>query len=163
MTRRIARTLTLLLLATLAPSALLATPATVSGPAALALAAVIAPHSPLLNVQKKKMIANLFEGRSRAVVTAKTELSVTSDSINCRASNVDITSRSCALSFGTVQPTFTGRAANELFATLAVAGVQAEGAAGSTIARISKLQCTLDPAAINEKSGGGAECSFVAE
>ncbi len=41
-----------------------------------------------------------------------------------------------------------------------MAGVTPEGAAGSMIENVSKLNCTLDPGAINDKSGGGAECSF---
>jgi hypothetical protein len=78
----------------------------------------------------------------------------------CRVSNVDITSRSCELTFGSQKRTLTGREANELFATAVVAGIAPEGAAGSSIASVSKLKCTLDPNEIKQKAGGGAECSF---
>jgi hypothetical protein len=45
----------------------------------------------------------------------------------CRVSNVDITSRSCELSFGARKRTLTGREANEVGATAAAAGVPSEG------------------------------------
>jgi hypothetical protein len=51
-------------------------------------------------------------------------------------------------------------AANEISATLAAAGVEADGAAGSNFRSVTKLVCTLDPAEIKENAGGGADCSF---
>jgi hypothetical protein len=53
-----------------------------------------------------------------------------------------------------------GRDANEVSATLAAAGVVSEGAAGSMIQSLSKLDCTLGPDEIKQNSGGGANCSF---
>jgi hypothetical protein len=55
-----------------------------------------------------------------------------------------------------------GREADEVYATLASAGVVAEGAAGSMIENVTKLNCTLDPAVIKDNSGGEADCSFGA-
>ena len=78
----------------------------------------------------------------------------------CRVSNVDITSRSCELTFGSRKRTLTGREANEVGATAAAAGVPSEGAAGSSIESISKLRCTIDPNEIMQKAGGGANCIF---
>jgi hypothetical protein len=43
---------------------------------------------------------------------------------------------------------------------MALAGIAPEGAAGSNIAGASQLNCTLDVAAIKQKDGGGASCSF---
>ena len=34
------------------------------------------------------------------------------------------------------------------------------GDAGSVTESLSKLNCTLDPAEIKQKAGGGASCSF---
>jgi hypothetical protein len=137
-----------------------AAPGTATGPSALALAAVIAPHSPAVRPFDKRIIARLFRGSTAFGFTPNTKISVDADSVTCRVSNVDITSRSCELTFGTTKRTVTGREANEIFATAAVAGVSAEGAAGSSIASFSKLRCTLDPNTIMQKAGGGAECSF---
>jgi hypothetical protein len=53
-----------------------------------------------------------------------------------------------------------GRDAKEVYAMLASAGAVAEGAAGSRIEGVTKLNCTLDPAVIKDNSGGGADCSF---
>ncbi len=90
----------------------------------------------------------------------KKKITVTTDKIVCRAGNVDITARSCQLSFGTATKTIKGRAANELFATAAMAGVPSDGAAGSVFESLSKLNCTLDPQVIRQKAGGGADCSY---
>jgi len=89
-------------------------------------------------------------------------ISLTADKIVCRISNVDITARSCELTFGNTKRTLAGREANELYATEAMAGVPADGAAGSNFESLSKLNCTLDPAKIKDKAGGGAECSYGA-
>ena len=35
-----------------------------------------------------------------------------------------------------------------------------DGAAGSVFEGLSKLDCTIDPAEIKQKAGGGANCTF---
>jgi len=144
----------------LAPQAALAASGTATGPDALALAAVIAPYSPQVRSFDKRVIARLFRGNTRFGFTPNAKISVDADSVVCRVSNVEITSRSCDLTFGSRKRTLTGREANEIYATAAAAGVAAEGAAGSSIRSISKLRCTVDPNAIMQKAGGGADCSF---
>ena len=137
-----------------------AAPGSATGPTALALAAVIAQHSPAVRAFDKRVIARLFRGNTRFGFTPNTKISVDADSVVCRVSNVDITQRSCELTFGSRKRTLTGREANEVGATAAAAGVPSEGAAGSSIERISKLRCTIDPNEIMQKAGGGAQCSF---
>jgi hypothetical protein len=141
----------------LASSAAWAAPATVSGSVALALAGVVAPHSPL-PAKEKKAVAAFFGGNSNVRYARK--ITVTADKVVCRASNVDITSRSCALTFGSRTHTVKGSDANAIYATVALAGVPPDGAAGTIYEALSKLSCTLDPAAIKDKAGGGADCSF---
>jgi hypothetical protein len=142
------------------PHAASAASGTANGPTALALAAVIAPHSPAVRPFDKRVIARLFRGGTGFGFTPNKTISVDADSVVCRVSNVDITSRSCELTFGATKRTLAGREANEIFATAAVAGIAAEGAAGSSIQSFSKVRCTLDPNVIMQKAGGGAECSF---
>jgi len=137
-----------------------AAPGSATGPTALALAAVIAQHSPAVRAFDKRVIARLFRGNTRFGFTPNTKISVDADSVVCRVSNVDITSRSCELTFGSRKRTLTGREANEVGATAAAAGVPSEGAAGSSIESISKLRCTIDPNEIMQKAGGGANCTF---
>jgi hypothetical protein len=137
-----------------------AAPGSASGPTALALAAVIAQHSPAVRAFDKRVIARLFRGNTRFGFTPNTKISVDADSVVCRVSNVDITQRSCELTFGSRKRTLTGREANEVGATAAAAGVPSEGAAGSSIESISKLRCTIDPNVIMQKAGGGASCNF---
>jgi hypothetical protein len=131
-----------------------------SGSPALALAAVIAPYSPDLSPLDKVTVAALFDGESGKVAAKK--ITVTADRIMCRTGNVDLTARSCELTFKGGKHSLQGREANELFATMALAGVMPEGAAGSNISGASKLSCTLDVGAIKQKDGAGASCSFGA-
>ncbi|MGY2811464.1 hypothetical protein [Bradyrhizobium sp. USDA 4506] len=141
----------------LASSATWAAPATTSGSVALALAGVVAPYSPL-PAKEKKAVAAFLGGDSNVPITRK--ITVTADKVVCRASNVDITSRSCELSFGSKTHTVRGSEANAMFATVALAGVPPDGAAGTIYEALSKLSCTLDPKVIKDKAGGGAACSF---
>jgi hypothetical protein len=143
-----------------AVSAASAAPASASGPVALALAAVVAQHSPLLAGHEKQTMARLFAGDSNFHVKSSKTISVTADAIVCRTSNIDIAARSCEMTFKTSKRAVQGPRANEIFATLATAGVTPEGAAGSNFESISKLNCTIDPDQIRQKSGGGADCSF---
>lgn len=133
-------------------------PATINGSAALALAGVIAPNAPGLSNADKAAVAALFDGKTGK--TYKNKIVVTADKIVCRTSNVDIAARSCELTFGATVKKLTGRAANEIYATEAMAGVPSDGAAGSIFESLSKLSCALDPAGINDKGGGGAACSY---
>ena len=102
-------------------STALAAPGTASGPSALALAAVIAQHSPAVRAFDKRVIARLFRGKTNFGFTPNTKISVDAASVVCRVSNVDITSRSCELNFGARKRTLTGREANEVGATMAAA------------------------------------------
>lgn len=139
-------------------SAASAASATAGGQAALALAGVVALYSPLLTSDEREAVSALFVGQTGGRYVKK--ISVTADRIVCRISNVDITARSCELTFKGAKQTITGRRANEIFATEAMAGIAPDGAAGSVSESLSKLTCTLDPAEIRKKAGGGADCSF---
>jgi hypothetical protein len=135
-----------------------AAPATLSGSPALALAAVVAAHSPLLSPAEKKATAAIFNGKGAGPY--KDKISVTADKIVCRAGNVDITARNCELTFGKKTESFDGREANELYATEVYAGVPSDGAAGKIFESVSKLKCTLDPKAIAQNDGSGADCAY---
>lgn len=148
-------------LAAFGPSAVSAAPVTLTGPTALAVAAVIAPYSQVLNPGERKVIAGLFDGNTRMSYPIKT-ISVGADTLMCRISNVAIADRSCEIAFKKGKRSLKGRAANEVYATLASAGVSAEGAAGSMIETISKLSCTLDLGRIRQNDGSGADCSWEA-
>jgi hypothetical protein len=129
--------------------------ATASGSAALALAVLVGVNSPLLSGYDKTALAGLLDGNSKA---AGKNISVEAQSVVCRASNVDLTSHSCDLTFGSRTINLRGRTAHELFATLNEAGVPSEGAAGSIFESLSHLICTIDPKQL--QAGGGADCKF---
>ena len=134
------------------------TPAKASGSVALALAGVIAPLSPVLSGAEKKAVAMLFA--ANADIPYKKPIVVTADKIVCRTGNVDITVRNCEVTFGKKVKTVNGPTANEIFATLALSGIPPDGAAGSNFESLSKLSCTIDPNAIRQRDGSGADCTF---
>ena len=136
----------------------LAAAVTATGPTALALAAVIAQYSPLFRPYERRVIARLFDGRTR--FTPNTKIPVTADSVVCRTSNIDVATRTCDLAFTVGKRALTGREANEVSATALAAGASSEGAAGSMVESLSKWVCTIDPNEIKKKAGGGAECTF---
>ncbi|WP_234684422.1 hypothetical protein [Bradyrhizobium monzae] len=133
-------------------------PSKISGSTALALAGVIAPLSPILSGAEKKAVAMLFA--ANADIPYKKPIVVTADRIVCRTSNVDITLRNCEVTFGKKVKNVNGSTANEIFATEALAGIPPDGAAGSNFESLSKLSCTIDPNAIRQKDGSGADCTF---
>ena len=148
-------TLTTLMASLLLGTTGAASAASITGQAALALAGVVSLYAPLPAANRKAMAA-LFKGDTHFPFTAK--ITVAAETIVCRTSNVDLTARSCELTFKTARRALKGREANELYATIAMAGIPPEGAAGSNVESVSKLTCTIDPRALKEKAGSGAEC-----
>ena len=132
----------------------------VTGSAALALAGVVAPYSSL-PAADKKAVAAFFKGDPNAPYAKK--IIVTADKIVCRTSNVDITARSCELTFKISKRSLKGREANEIYATEAMAGVPSDGAAGSIFESLSKLSCTLDQKALKDKAGHITQAEALAE
>jgi hypothetical protein len=147
------------ILQSVGPSSASAATTTASGPSALALAAVVASHGSLLGSFDKRAMSRFFDGKG-VFITRVNKITVAADSIVCKISNVDITARSCELTFKSHKRTLTGRNANEVYATLAIAGVMSEGAAGAITETITNLECTIEPSLIREKDGGGASCTF---
>jgi hypothetical protein len=140
---------------------------TTNGPSALALAAIVASHSRTLGAADRNVLARLFGGRAdfgrprkRKSTVSTEKITVSAESIDCKVSNVDITERSCAVAFAASNREIKGREAHELYATLVESGVASDGAAGTIHETISHLLCTIDPNAIKQKDGSGAECKF---
>jgi hypothetical protein len=142
----------------LVPGTSAATTASISGSGALALAAVVASHSPELSPADKKEVAAIFDGKREG--NRKGKITVAADKVICRSSNVDLTARSCELSFGNKAQSMAGREANELYATEAMVGIPADGAAGRIYEGLAHLKCTLDPQAIKQNDGSGAQCAY---
>jgi hypothetical protein len=140
----------------LASSAALA--GSVEGSSALALAALVAEHSPDVKAGNKLLLEKFLNGR---VYSYGKKINVAAGGINCKASNVDITLHECNLTFGAQKITTRGRKAHELYATLVEAGVPSEGAAGSIFEALSNLDCTIDPSEVKQKAGGGANCTYA--
>jgi hypothetical protein len=130
----------------------------IDGSSALALAALVAEHSPDVKTGGKLLLERYLNGR---VYSYGKKINVAATGITCKASNVDITLHECDLTFGSKKITTHGRKAHELYATLAEAGVPSEGAAGSIFEAVSNLDCTIDPAEVKQKAGGGAHCTFA--
>jgi hypothetical protein len=130
------------------------------GNSALALASLVSDQSPLLNLDEKSIMGQLLRPNPNFSWLASRKISVEADTIVCRQSNVDITARTCDLTFGSKTVTVKGRKAHELFATIAEVGVPPDGAAGTISESLSHLACAIDSNEIKQKSGAGAECTF---
>lgn len=152
------KTVGLVFLSALAPAAVQAGAS--SGSSALALSAIVGELSPQTSAADKKLLAAYFAGRAEAPHAKGQRVAVKADAIDCRAGNVDITSRACELTFGAKKIELSGRKAHELYATLIENGVVAEGAAGSSHASITALDCIVDADEVAEKAGGGARCAY---
>lgn len=134
--------------------------ATSDGFGALALAALVGERSPLLSVAEKRLLTRYLDGQAAAPHQRGLRIRVTSAAATCRASNVDITAYSCDLTFGSADVAIQGRAAQDLFATLAQLGVPSDGAAGSIYEGVTNLSCAIDADEVSESGGGGAHCNF---
>lgn len=147
-----------LLLAAFAPVA--AQAGASNGASALALAAIVGELAPQTSAPNKRLLAAYFSGRADAPHAKDLRIAVKADAIDCRAGNVDITSRACELTFGAKKVELRGRKAHELYATLIENGVALEGAAGASHASITALDCMVDADEVAEKGGGGARCAY---
>ena len=74
-----------------------ASAATSSGASALALAALLAVHSPISSLYHKRVLERLLDGDSNVAFPANQKISVAADAIVCNAGDVDITAHSCKL------------------------------------------------------------------
>ena len=128
---------------------------------ALALSALVAPHSPNVSVGDKKLLSLYLNGHPHAPHTPGHVVTVTADEVTCRSSDVDLTLHECKLVFGTVTRMLHGRSAHELFATLAEAGAPSEGAAGSIYNSVKQLACTIAADGIEQEDGSGAACTYL--
>jgi hypothetical protein len=141
---------------------LLATPLLAAdlGPSSqLMLAAIVTQYSPQLGTAMKQEVSRLAAGDLTKTDTDK-DFVVSADSIECRASDVDITSRSCIIMYGSKAVTLSGRPAHELFSTITEVGVPAGASAGTYTVGLSSLSCTVSPSEISAGSGGGVHCTF---
>lgn len=132
----------------------------VNSSGALALAALVAEHSPSVKASDKSVLEKLLNGKTNVPYPPNKKITVAAAAVTCRANDVDITLHSCNLTFGAKNVTTNGRKAHELYATLAEVGVPSDGAAGSIFEAVSNLDCAIDPAEVKQKAGGGAHCTF---
>jgi hypothetical protein len=139
-----------------------AAPASAAGGSALALAALVGAHSPSLNAHQKQVLARMLDGNLNVAYPTTQKIVVKADKVSCRASNVDISARSCDLEFGSATRRLAGRAAHELYATLVESGVRSDGAAGSVFEILTALACTADPSVVKQRAGSGVDCTFDA-
>jgi hypothetical protein len=133
---------------------------TADGSGALALAALVAENSPLLDATNKAVLAKFLNGQTNVAYPDSETTPISADKVTCRAGNVDITAHSCDLVFGKKTVMLMGRRAHELYATLAEIGVPADGAAGSMFEAVANLKCAINPSEVQEKAGGGAHCDY---
>jgi hypothetical protein len=130
--------------------------ATASSNSGLSLAALVAQYSPLVTTAEKAVLNAYLGGRATAHFPPGKTIVVKADEVNCRITDVDITLNQCTLTFGKRNVPLGGRLAHELYATLVENGVHSGAAAGSIYAIVKDLECTIDPAQVRQRAGGGA-------
>jgi hypothetical protein len=108
------------------------------------------------------VVASLFAGNEHVFYPAGRHIVVRADHVVCRVSNVQITARSCQLTFHNHVSSLSGPSANAVFASIAASGVPGDGAAGTIYEAVHNLACTLTPGVIKQNGGGGANCVFTA-
>ena len=150
------RALLILLLLPLTPHG--AAAASANGLRALPLATIVGERSPTLSARRKATLAALLDGH-RTFPRRGGPIVVRADGVVCRSSDVDLTSRSCVLTFGKRTVGVAGRKAHEIFATLEEVGVPSDGAAGTIFEALTQLRCTITRE-IATADGGGARCVF---
>jgi hypothetical protein len=133
---------------------------TAMGNSALALASLVAEHSPVLSLDDKSIMGQFIHANPNFAYLPNKRISVQADAVVCRESNVDISERGCELTFGAKKVTVMGRKAHELFATIHEVGVPPDGAAGTSYESLSHLACSIDTEEVKQKAGGGADCKF---
>jgi len=133
------------------------------GSSALALAALVGGDSPLLGDEDKAALAKLLDGDTTFDFPKDKTIAVMADKIACHASNIDIAEHDCMLAFSKQDVTLKGRAAHELYATLLEAGVEPNPGAGNIWVGVSKLDCAINVAEVQDKAGGGATCRYASD
>ena len=133
----------------------------VQGHSALALGVIVGSYSPLLTHGDKAVLAALMPADGRILRSRK--VVINANEVRCRAGDVDITNFNCQLKFGGTTKVLSGRAANELLATLGEAGVHGDGAAGTIYYSLSNLSCVISLYDVAQKNGGGASCAYKAD
>jgi hypothetical protein len=137
---------------------------------ALVTAALVGGYAPSLNDMEKSVLQKLLDGQIDTLYPANKKISVKADAVSRKANNIDITGYMCELTFETNKVTISGRKAHELYATFAEIGIfrhgrpkmvdQVEHPADIIFEALSNLNCTIDPAELRRKAGGGAECRW---
>ena len=89
--------------------------ATASGSSALALASLVAVHSPVLSTGDTVLIRRLFNGHFHQLRGDTKVISVEANATVCSVGNVDLTAHSCKLTFGGKTINLTGDRAYELY------------------------------------------------
>ena len=131
---------------------------TIEGNGALALGALVGSASPLVDSEAKRVLGALLDGHVNAL--SDRILAIRAKEVSCRVSSVNITLSRCELNFGASTVELQGRAAHELFATIAQVGIEPDGAAGSVYEALTGLNCTIDLRALKENAGAGAHCVY---
>jgi hypothetical protein len=132
------------------------------GNAALALAALIAEHSPAISHNERIVLGRFLEGHTGfALPPGMHHIVVSADKVVCRLSDIDVTMHNCDITVGSMTYTEAGRRGQALLATMQENGVTGDGAAGSIYFGVAPISCNIDTGMVQARAGGGAKCVFT--
>ncbi len=126
------------------------------GHSALALAAVIAPSSPLLSEADKMLIAQLYDGQMRS---DEVEIVIKADALFCTSSFKNLLLHKCTLDFSGTKVQLFGRQSRELEMMAKFAGIDVDATGNSNF--FQRIECRLEPSKIAKRDGSGAVCTWV--
>ena len=150
----------LVLTAMLGFGAASAAPSTMGGNAALTVASLVAPYSPGLTAGQKHVL-HMFLAGTTSFASSNAPIHLHVDAIHCQLGDVSIVTHRCQIIYGGATTSENGEEGAAILANMALAGVFADGAAGTIHYDVTNLNCTIDVAMVKSNGGGGVACTYT--
>jgi len=137
-----------------------AAPSTMGGNAALTVAALVGQSSPSLSAAQKHVLMKFLGGVTN-FPSSNAPIHLHVDAIHCQLGDVSLVEHKCQITYGAATTSENGEEGAAILANLALAGVFADGAAGTIHYDATDINCTIDVAVVKTPSGGGVTCTYM--
>ena len=137
-----------------------AAPSTLHGNAALTVAVLVGQYSPALSFSQKHILYKFLAGVG-TFPSSNAPIHFHVDAIHCQLGDVALTEHKCQITYGSEVVDENGEEGAAILANLALAGVFADGAAGTIHFDMTDINCTIDVAVVKSPSGGGVTCTYM--
>ena len=137
-----------------------AAPSTLHGNAALTVAALVGQYSPALSASQKHILYKFLAGVG-TFPSSNAPIHFHVNAIQCQLGDVALTVHRCQITYGGVVTNENGEEGAAILANMALAGVLADGAAGTIHYGMTNINCTIDVAEVKSPTGGGVTCTYT--